>query len=154
VRVIARILRELVACPLTTTATASATAAPPSSDSLLAKVETKLGGGINNLSIALAPWMAPISPQAPAEVTHREDVLDLRESPVVQFMSYLASTGLGKGTISTNAFLLLLFIKHKKYAFKNLFEDCFSHTSSIPISFEQTILTKSSLFSSKRKSKK
>jgi hypothetical protein len=106
--VLARVLRERVACPLTTTATA--TAAPPSSDPLLAKVETKLGGGINNLSIALAPWMAPISPQAPAEVTHPEDVLDLRESPVVQFMSYLASTGLGKGTISTNAFLFLFVI--------------------------------------------
>lgn len=63
---------------------------------LLANVAEKdLGGGLKNLSMALEPYMAPITPQPPEHVPDLSDVLDLEQTPVITYLNYMASIALG-----------------------------------------------------------
>jgi hypothetical protein len=62
-------------------------------------VVVSLGGSLNNLSMALEPWMAPISPVPPGPVPDIGEALDLERTPVITFLNYMAGTALGPGSL-------------------------------------------------------
>jgi hypothetical protein len=63
--------------------------------SLTQAVSTDLGGAIANLSVAIAPWMAPVAPAAAVPVRDPADVVDLRTTPIVELLGYATKMGIG-----------------------------------------------------------